>query len=680
MPPLTQDIRRRARELRAEVERHRVLYHTHDAPKISDSAYDALVAELRALEEEYPELAHHDSPTQKVGGTPLRGFRKVHHEVRQWSFDNVFSLDELHAWEERLLRMLGKSDAKPAHISYCAEQKIDGLKIVLTYKRGDLIRGATRGDGVTGEDITENLRTIRSLPQTLREPIDLVVGGEAWLARDELARINVERRKSGEPEFANVRNAAAGSLRQLDSRVTAARNLSVFLYDIERIDTKSTEIPESKRQSEELALLQFLGLPVNTAFVVCETPDEVARYYTRMLHRRENERYDTDGIVVKVDDIGLTHTLGYTAHAPRFAIAWKFPAEQVTTVVEDIVLQVGRTGVVTPVACLRPVRVAGSLVSRATLHNEDQIRKLDIRIGDTVVLQKAGDVIPEIISVLANLRPRGATPYLFPARVEGCGGDGTIERIPGQAAYRCVLRDSYVARARRFHHFVSKKALDIDGLGPKVMQALLDRGLVTTYADIFTLTEGDLATLPHFKEKAIRNLLLSIERARTPPLARLLYGLSIDQVGEETARDLVNHFGSLDAIRRASRNELMEVDGVGDTIADSLLGWFADPAHTAGLDRLMPHLTIAPQFSAQRVGNGSLSGASVVVTGTLSRSREDVEELIRVSGGKASGSVSGKTSFVVAGEKPGSKVEKARALGVPVITEEELMRRIGQNF
>ncbi len=670
-------IQRRVTQLHREVLRHQRLYHGQDVQVVSDAVYDALVTELKELEAKYPELARPDSPTQKVGARPARGFAKITHAVRQWSFDNAFSFEELQAWEAKLTRMLEKGSGDT--LNYCAEQKIDGLKLVLTYRDGELITGATRGDGVVGEDVTENVRTILSIPVRLSRRVDLIVGGEVWLGRRELARINAERARLGEPEFANVRNAAAGSLRQLDASITASRNLSAFFYDIESLDTKTSGVRPPVTQSEELECIHALGLPTNRSYAVCDSLSEVKKYYDRMERRRASFDYDTDGVVVKVDSLTLQKELGHTANAPRYAIAWKFPAEQVTTVVEDILLQVGRTGVVTPVARLRPVRVAGSLVARATLHNEDQIRKLDVRIGDTVVLQKAGDVIPEVVTVLPALRPKGTKPFTFPEKVTGCGGNGSIERVPGQAAYRCKVRDSFVARARRFHHFVSKKALDVGGLGPKVMQALLDRGLVATYADLFTLTEGDLATLPHFREKAVTNLLASIERAKQTTLARLIFGLSIDQVGEETARNLATHFGSLEKLRRATREELVAVEGVGEVIADSLLAWFAEPHNREVLDQLLPYLDISKGKPSSRSGAGSLSGATCVVTGTLSRSREEVEELIRSAGGKVSGSVSTKTTYVIAGENPGSKLEKAYSLGVRVLSEEELLKLLMSN-
>lgn len=663
-----QDIAERSAKLRALVAYHQDRYHAEDAPEITDEAYDALVRELRELEALYPEFKTPDSPTDRVGGAPLKEFTKVRHEVRQWSFDNVFSLEELTAWREKLARHLEReSDLSPDAFTLCAEHKIDGLKIILTYRKGVFVQGATRGNGEVGEDITQNLRTIRSMPLTLSRPIDIIVGGEAWLPRKELTRINRERTEKGEQLFANCRNAAAGSLRQLDPKVTASRNLACFIYDIERIQKDR----EPDTQVAELALLAELGFAVNPDYVHAKTADDVERYYAKLIKKRDKQAFDIDGVVIKVNEVPYQRALGYTANAPRFGVAYKFPAEQVTTQVEDIVLQVGRTGVLTPVAWLTPVRVAGSVVSRATLHNEDQIHRLDVRIGDTVILQKAGDVIPEIVSVVKELRTGKEKKYTFPKKVPLCGGDGSIERVPGQAAYRCVSKDSFDLVARKYHHFVSKKTLDIDGLGPQIVELLLEQGLITSYADLFTLEGGDLNGLPGFKEKAVQNLLEGIQKARHTTLARLLFALSIDQVGEETARDLAKHFGTIEAVEQATEDELEHIEGVGPVVARSVYGWFRDAEHQAELDALLPHLMIE---LPTRTTSGSLTGKTVVVTGTLATlSRDEAEDRVRNAGGKATGSVSKNTSFVVAGENPGSKVARAEELGVPVISETDFL-------
>lgn len=668
------DIFKRHAQLEKLVAYHQKRYHEEDAPEISDEAYDALVRELRDIEETHPDLQKEKSASVRVGGAPLESFQKVCHEVPQWSFGNVFSFEELKAWQEKLARHLEReSGLNPNKFSFCVEHKIDGLKVVLTYKQGVFVGGATRGDGEVGEDITENLKTIRSIPLTLTKPVDIIVGGEAWLAHHELIRINKERAKKSEPLFANPRNAAAGSLRQLDSRITASRKLDCFVYDIERL----SGIDEPETQCAELELLKELGFTINQLYKHCTSINEIERFYTDCHKNRTKQVFEMDGVVIKVNEVAYQKALGYTATAPRFAIAYKFPAEQVTTRVEDIVLQIGRTGVLTPVAVLTPVRVAGSVVSRATLHNEDQIKRLDVRVGDTVILQKAGDVIPEIVSVLTELRMGTEKKYSFPKRVPACGGDGSIEKVAGQAVWRCVSKDSFEQIARKFQHFVSKKTMNIDGLGPQIMNLLLENGIVTTYADLFTLKKEDLEGLPSFKEKAIHNLLNAIATARKVELGRLIFSLSIDQVGEETARDLARHFKSLDAVRHATKEELESVEGVGPVVADSVHTWFRDKKNSEAVDKLVQHLDVVLPAVAR--SQGKLVGKTVVVTGTLpTLSREQAKEVVRTTGGKTAESVSVKTSFVVVGENAGSKADKAKKLGVETIDEAEFLRRVGE--
>lgn len=659
----------RVKKLKAVIDHHRHLYHEEDAPEISDEAYDSLLEELRLIEERFPELKTVDSPTARVGGEVLEGFTKVTHEVRQWSFDNVFDHDELARWDERVGR-LAREHQHLVHepIEYCAELKIDGLKIILTYRNGVFVRGATRGNGLVGEDITENLKTVRSIPHTLAERVDLVVVGEAWMGKQEFERLNKERAKAGEPLFANTRNAAAGSLRQLDTRVTASRRLDAFVYDIDQI----RGLPFPKTQSDEIKLLKHLGFQVNPHHRVCKDVDQVEEYYRRWIEKKEHEPYGIDGVVLKVNSRAIQEALGYTGKSPRWGVAYKFPAEQVTTVVEDIQLQVGRTGVLTPVAHLRPVRVAGSVVSRATLHNEDEINRLDVRIGDTVILQKAGDVIPDIVSVVKDLRTGREKRFTFPDYVEDCGGP--IERIPGQTAYRCVNKDSFAQKRRKFYHFVSKHAFDIEGCGPKVIDALLDENLVASFDDLFTLKRGDLLELPRFGETSVDNLLAAIDAARTIPLPRFLVALSIEHLGEETAHDIAAYFGTIDRIRNASHKELALVFGVGEVVARSVYAWFRAPEHTRLLERLLKQVTVTGS-SERKDATAPLRGKTFVLTGTLSRmSRDEAKEKIRAQGGDISSSVSKATDYVVAGENPGSKYEKAAALGVVILSEEEFLK------
>ncbi|QSH39329.1 NAD-dependent DNA ligase LigA [Candidatus Kaiserbacteria bacterium] len=664
----TKELKQRALQLREVIRHHNYLYNVLDTPEISDEAYDTLLRELITIEEEYPELSTNDSPTQRVGAVIRKGFTKVEHKVPQWSFDNVFSAEELKQWHERVLRHMERSSIKDEPLTYTVEHKIDGLKVILEYKKGEFVRGATRGDGTVGEDITDNLRTIKSIPLVLPEPIDLIVGGEAWLSHKEFERINKERTKLEEEPFANPRNAAAGSLRQLNSAVTAKRNLDTFMYDIYDIDIRETSLEEPATQGEELELLKELHFKVNPYWKTVDTIDEAIADYNYWLKRRDGEAYEMDGTIVAVDNIKLQEKLGYTAKAPRYAIAFKFPAEQVTTIVEDIVLQVGRTGVLTPVAHLRPVRVAGSVVSRATLHNEDEIARLDVRVGDTVILQKAGDVIPDIVSVLTDLRTGKEKKYVFPKKVAACGGNGSIERVAGSAAWRCVSKDSFSQQSRILAHFTSKKALDIDGLGSSIVEALLRAGLVSTFDDFFTLEKGDILELEGFAEISADNLLAAIEESKSVSLQRLLVGLSIGQVGEETARDLAQNF-TLKKLRTATEDDLVALEGIGEIVAASIVKWFADEQNSAMLDRLLEHITIK---KAAKKNRGVLTGKVFVLTGSLENfTRDEASERIRAAGGNVSSTVSSKTDYVVAGEATGSKYKKAIELGIPVLNEDE---------
>ena len=654
------------------IDHYRYLYHVLDKPEITDEVYDSLMQELVSIEEKHPELVSPLSPSQRVGGAPLKEFKKVKHEVRQWSFDDVFDLAELKKWDEKVRRMIGKdSSLKNEKIEYCLELKIDGLKVILTYKNGEFVQGATRGDGQVGENVTENLKTIKSIPFFLKEKVDLIVVGEAWMNKKELERINRERQKAGEALFANTRNAGAGSIRQLDPKVTAKRKLDTFIYDIDKItglDTPST-------QGEELELINRLGFRTNSYFRVVDSLDKIEKFYEEWGKKKDKQEYGLDGVVIKINSRKIQEALGYTGKTPRWGVAYKFPAEQVTTVVEDIVLQVGRTGVLTPVAHLRPVRVAGSVVSRATLHNEDEIKRLDVRIGDTVVLQKAGDVIPDIVQVLKDMRTGKEKAYKFPNVVMDCGGDGKVERIPGQAAWRCVSKDSFAQKRRRFYHFVSKKAFDMDGCGPKIIDVLLNNNLVSSYEDLFTLKRGDLLNLPRFAEKSVDNLLASVEKSRKVTLPKFLVGLSISQVGEETTIDLAKHFGDIKKLREATFADLQKLDGVGPVVAQALVDWFANKNNIKTLDNLLKQVEIIKITNLNNVNSTKLAGKSFVITGTLSgMSRDEAKDKIRALGGDVSESVSAKTTYLVAGENAGSKLKKAQELGVTILNEEDFLK------
>lgn len=653
-------------KLRQTIEKYRYNYHVLDRQDISDTALDSLKDELKKLEETHPELITPDSPTQRVAGKAKDELTKFTHTIPQWSLNDAFSEEDMVDFDAKVKRFLKLPETES--VEYVCELKIDGLKIVLYYEKGKLIRGVTRGDGVVGEDVTHNVRTIESVPLSLSKPLDIVVEGEVWMNKKQFEKLNTERKKLGEPLFANPRNIAAGSIRQLDPKIAATRKLDTFIYDI---DESTASIPDT--QYAELILLQKSGFKVNPHFRQCKNISEVVSYWKEWQKKAPKQEYLVDGVVVKVNSRVLQDRLGYTGKSPRFAIAFKFPAEQVTTIVEGIVLQVGRTGVVTPVAHLRPVLVAGSTVSRATLHNEDEIKRLDVRIGDTVILQKAGDVIPDIVSVLTELRTGKEKPYVFPKKVAGCGGDGSIERVPGQVAYRCVSNDSFDQLKRKLYYFVSKKAFDMDGCGPKIIDALLEAGLIGSCDDIFTLKRGDLLALPRFAEKSVDNLLESVEKARRVSLSRLLISLSILHVGEETAYDLAEYFKTIEKIRRATVAEIESIEGVGPKVAQSLFDWLADKESQKLLDRLLAQITVLPVLSVNKKAL-KFSGKTFVLTGTLeTMSRDEAKQKIKTNGGSVSGSVSKLTSYVVAGENSGSKLTEAEKLGVSVLTEKQFL-------
>ena len=659
----------RITKLREAIDKYRYEYHVLDTESISIEALDALKHELAVLEEQYPELVTPDSPTQRVAGKALPEFKKIKHAVAQWSFNDVFNEEEVRAFDERVQKNVRAAFGATARATYTVELKIDGLKIVLTYEKGALKTAATRGDGVVGEDVTMNVRTIHSVPLTLRRAVDVVVEGEVWMGKKGLVSLNKKRKKEGESEFANPRNAAAGAIRQLDPKVAATRPLNTFIYDL----AKTSEVtPHS--QWGELELLQELGFKVNRYAQHFKEIDEAIDFWKSWKNKKDREDYLIDGIVVKVNERTYQEHLGYTGKAPRFAVAFKFPAEQVTTVVEDIVLQIGRTGIVTPVAHLSPVTVAGVVVSRATLHNEDQIKRLDVRVGDTVVIQRAGDVIPEVVQVISELRPKTSKKYTFPKKVPECGGDGSIERVPGMAAWRCVSKNSLAQQKRRFHHFVGKHAFDIEGLGTRTVDMLLEKGLVATYADIFTLTEGDLLGLEGFAERSAQNTIAAIKKKTQVALDRFLIGLSIPQVGEETARDIAEHFGTLEKVQSASAEALEAVEGVGTIVSKSVSRWFRDKENMRALKELLKHVSVR---TVRKKSSSALSGTTFVLTGTfVSLSRDEAAARIRAAGGSVASSVSKSTDYVVAGEKAGSKLDKAQELGVLILSEKDLLEKL----
>jgi len=662
---IPKEAKERIEKLRQLLEHHRHLYYALDAPEIADSAYDELEDELRRIEEQYPELKAVHSPTRRVGGEALAAFKKVRHKVAQWSFNDAFSPEDMQAWDARVRKVIATS-------AYTCELKIDGLKVVLEYEKGELKTAATRGDGTVGEDVTHNVRTIESVPLTLARPIDIIVEGEIWMSEHVLAEINERQKERGLPLYANPRNAAAGSIRQLDPKVAASRKLDTFIYDVAQTSESSPQT-----QIEELRYLQGLGFKVNRYYALAKDIDEVIEYWEEWKGKNKSQGYWIDGVVVKVNDIAAQAQMGYTGKAPRFAIAFKFPAEQVTTVVQDIQLQVGRTGVLTPVAHLRPVLVAGSTVSRATLHNEDEIRRLDVRMGDTVILQKAGDVIPDIVKVLTELRPPRTKPYRWPTTVAECGKGGRIERIPGQAAWRCTDKNSFAVLRRKLRYFASRSALNIEGLGPSTVDALLEAGLVEHADDFFTLKEGDLLTLEGFAETSTRKLVEAIKKvAKGVSLSRFITALSISQVGEETAILLSQNFKTIGDVAGASEEGLAQINGIGPIVAKAIHDWFRDKENKKLVVNLKKHIKIESEKTARsNLDELPLAGKTFVLTGGMeSMSRDEAKERIRKLGGDVSSSVSKKTSYVVAGGEAGSKLDRAQELGVVVLSEAEFLK------
>jgi len=661
----------RIKQLRKIITYHQKRYYEEDAPEISDAAYDSLLLELKELEGATDETK--DSLLNPVGAKPSEAFSKVKHKVRQWSYDNVFTEAELRDWEKKVERYLRGNDVNFASLTYVVEHKIDGLKLVLEYTGGILVRAATRGDGAVGEDVTHTAQEITDIPNQLKRPVDAIIVGEVWLSFKEFERINKVRSKTGEPLYANPRNTAAGSLRQLDAQITKKRKLSFFAYDLDYFDGRQAELAAPTTQEEELKLLKQLGCNVNPHNKKCKNIEEIITYYQQWVPKRGALDYGVDGVVVKVNDIELQKAAGHTAKSPRYGIAFKFPSEEATTVVEDIQLQVGRTGVITPVAHLRPVLIAGSTVARATLHNEDEITRLDIRIGDTVILKKAGDVIPKVLEVVKDLRPKNTKPYFFPKKVAGCGGDGSIERVPGEAAYRCVDRSGDTLNRRRLYYFVSKQALNMDGIGPRVIDQLLDVGLVSEPADLFTLEVGDFLTLEGFKEKSAKNAIEAIHNARSIPLYRFLIGLSIDGVGEETARLLAEQFGALEKLLKASKSELAAIHGIGEVIAGDFYDWVREKQNKNIIEDLLKHITITEVKAAKK--SAAFNGKTLVFTGTLpTLSRDEAKARARAAGARIASSVSKNTDYVVLGEEAGSKAEKAAELGVKTLSEEEFIQ------
>ncbi|WP_227764850.1 NAD-dependent DNA ligase LigA [Zhaonella formicivorans] len=661
------EAKQRVEKLRAELEKHNYHYYVLDSPLISDAQYDSLMRELIAIEEQYPQLLTPDSPSQRVGGKPLEVFENYRHRKPLLSLGNAFGAGDLQDFHRRVTSLVGKQ------VEYVVETKIDGLSIALIYENGILVRGATRGDGETGEDVTSNLKTIPAVPLRLTKKLPrLEVRGEAYMPKAAFARLNQEREENGEPLFANPRNAAAGSIRQLDPKITASRSLSAFIYEITYIEGQ-----EISTHWDALQYLRELGFPVDRNHKLCTTIEEVIAYCQEWTTKRSELPFEIDGMVVKVNNFAQQEELGSTAKSPRWAIAYKFPAEQAVTTVEDIIVRVGRTGVLTPTAVLTPVKVAGSTVSRATLHNEDIIREKDIRIGDTVVIQKAGDVIPEVVEVLKDKRTGSEREFNLPKTCPECGS--AVVRLENEAAARCTGGLACPAQIREgIIHFVSRDAMNIEGLGPKVVEQLLNAGLIKDAGDLYYLEFKDLVKLERMGEQSAANLLRAIEESKQRGLGQLVFALGIRHVGARAGKILAEHFGSLSALSQASLDELLAVPDVGPKVAESIRTFFAEPVNQQVIEKLR-RAGVKMEVERKAMGQGVLQGKLFVLTGTLETlTRKEAEKLIEKHGGKTTSSVSKNTDYVVVGKDPGSKYEKALKLGITILGEAELLALIGE--
>ena len=657
----------RAAQLRSQITQHDFRYYVLDDPLVSDAEYDRLMQELRALEATHPELVTSDSPTQRVAGTPSAAFGEVVHQVPMLSLDNAFSEEDLRAFDRRIHERLERS----GELDYVAEPKLDGLAVSVIYREGLLERAATRGDGVTGEDVTANVRTIRAVPQRLRgEPVRFFEArGEVFMTIAGFERMNQLARERGEKVFVNPRNAAAGSLRQLDARITATRPLSAFFYGVGVIEGA----PLPTLQSELLELLRSQGLPVSPQTRTVQGVEGCLAYYRRIGEQRSALPYQIDGVVYKLDSRADQERLGFVSRAPRWAIAHKFPPDEVFTVVRDIGFQVGRTGALTPVARLEPVFVGGVTVSNVTLHNIDEVQRKDVRVGDTVVVRRAGDVIPEVVSVVLDKRPPGTVPVELPARCPVC--DSQVLRATGESVARCT--GGFTCRAQRqesLRHFASRRALDIEGLGDKIIEQLVERDVVRTPADLYALRADQLAELERMGEKSAANLVAAIDRSRRTTLPRLLYALGIREVGEATALALARHFGTLERLMEADAAAIQQVLDVGPVVAAHVAAFFASEDHRRVIKALREQRVTWPDVAVAPRAAQTLAGSTFVITGTLTAmTREQAAEALSTRGAKVSGSVSKKTSFLVAGSEAGSKLTKARELGVPVLDEREFL-------
>ncbi len=665
---LTETLKKRAEKLREEIEYHNYRYYVLDQPEISDAQYDRLMRELEKIEKEHPELLIPNSPTQRVGAPPLEAFEIVRHSIPMLSLANAFDESEAKDFDKRVKKFLESS----SDIAYVAEPKLDGLAVELVYERGQFVVGSTRGDGVNGENITQNLRTIKTIPlQLIRKEIPvperLEVRGEVIIQLDRFKALNRKREEMGEPPFANPRNAAAGSVRQLDSKITAKRPLEIYCYGVGEVRGHAF-----KTHWEILEIFRKWGLRTNPHVQKCQNIEEVLHYYHAMNERREKLPYEIDGIVIKVNRLDLQARLGEIARSPRWALAFKFQPKQETTKILDIIVQVGRTGALTPVALMEPVQVGGVEISRATLHNQDEIDKKDVRIGDTVIIQRAGDVIPEVVQVITSKRTGGEKKFEMPSKCPVCGADVVRE----EAIHRCIGLDCPAQLKGRIRHFASKRAMDIDGLGVKLIEQLVEKGLVKDVADIYYVEKEQLIALERMADKSAQNIIDAIEASKAKPLPKFLYALGIRHVGETTAEDLAHHFSRLDDFFSLSEEDLMEVEGIGPEVAASVYQFFRDKKNKESIERLKKAGVKVIEHEAKE--RGKLAGKVFVFTGALKTfGRDEARNLVESLGGTAASSISKKVDFVVVGEDPGSKFDKAKELGIKILTEQEFKKTIG---
>lgn len=677
MEAIKPEVKQRVQELRQLLQKASYAYYVLDAPIMEDAVYDRLYRELQDLETQYPELIAPDSPTQRVGEKPATQLASVRHHIPLYSLENAFNLEELRNWDQRWRRQL----STPIKVEYVCELKIDGNALALTYENGLLTRGATRGDGITGEDITQNVRTIRSIPLRLNlEGLEgltnferVEVRGEAFLPLDAFQRINEERQKAGEPPFANPRNAAAGTLRQLDSRIVAQRRLDFFAYTLHIPGMDDTSVAST--QWEALELLQRMGFKVNPERRLCSSLEEVAQYYQYWDTQRLNLPYMTDGVVVKINSLKLQEQLGFTQKFPRWAVALKYAAQEAPTRVEKIIVNVGRTGALTPLAQMRPVQLAGTTVSRATLHNASRVAQLDIRVGDTVIVRKAGEIIPEVVRVLKELRPPDTQPFIMPAHCPVCGQP--VVQQTQEAVTRCVNASCPAIVKRTIEHWVSRDALDIRGIGEKLVHQLVDKGLVRSIADLYDLSVEQLSQLERMGKKSAQKLVDAIAQSKKQPWSRVLYGLGIRHVGSVTAQILAQNFKTVEQLKAAQIADIEGIYGIGAEIAESVYQWFRIDANLNLIERLQAaglQLAVLEQDSTTVSKNQKLAGKTFVITGTLpTLKREEAKALIQQAGGKVTDSVSKKTDYLVVGEDPGSKLEKAQSLGITQLSEGQLL-------